>query len=68
LRLADLASEHLWRRDRALRTTTANEGDRPVESTAMRFLKPVSATRWTASQSSQATKPDMRTRPTLAIA
>ena len=34
----------------------------------MRCLKPVRATRWTASHSSQATRPDMRSGPTIAIA
>ena len=36
--------------------------------TATRFLKPVRTKRWTASHSSQAGKPEARTRPTLATA
>jgi hypothetical protein len=37
LRLADLASKHLLRGDRALRTPTADESIVQLNSTAMRF-------------------------------
>ena len=39
-----------------------------LKSTAIRFLKPARAMRWTASHRIQARKPDRRTRPTLATA
>ena len=45
--------EHLLLRDDALRPAVAEERDRPVEEDETRFLKPVSAARWTRSQRSR---------------